>query len=389
LYKIIFVNSNTYKSTGDSNDLSSNFVHLARLALAGRQQDVHLHVRRVAKRVRETDPRLSEALMALLREAPTRSSPLRRDAATAMPVDLDSRLQLVRIEEVKALDVEPVFERELCVGLEQLVAERRDKKRLEAAGLDPSRTALFVGRPGVGKSLAARWLARELGVPLLVLDLAAVMSSFLGRTGNNLRFVLDYAKSTPCILLLDELDAIAKRRDDSSEVGELKRLVTVLLQEIDDWPSTGLLIAATNHPDLLDPAVWRRFDVLLEFPMPGPEGAGVAVQRFLGPLAEKRPEWVRILAVVLRGLSYSDIEREILRIRRAFALSEDKGGSRFEAVLLSRASALSHEERAALAAELVASKAASQRRAYELTGISRDTIRKALLADSTRGEMRK
>lgn len=381
--------SKTYDRSDELVGNGNDFVHLARLALAGRQQDVHLHVRRVAKRVRDVDPELSEALMALLRESPTRSSPLRREAAQAMPVDLDSRLQLVRMEEVKVLDVEPVFAPALRAGLEQLVGERRDMRRLAAAGLDPSRTALFVGMPGVGKSLAARWLARELAVPLLVLDLAAVMSSFLGRTGNNLRFVLDYAKSTPCILLLDELDAIAKRRDDSTEVGELKRLVTVLLQEIDDWPPTGLLIAATNHPDLLDPAVWRRFDVLLEFPMPGAEAVAVAVERFLGPLAEKRPEWARILTVALRGLSFSDIERLILRARRAFALSEEKGGAHLEAVLVSRVSTLSHDERGVLAAELVSSGAVSQRRAYELTGISRDTIRRTLRGVATRGGKRK
>src|SRR5665213_3572636 len=125
--------------------------------------------------------------------------------------------------------------------------------------------------PGVGKTLAARWIARELHRPLLTLDLSAVMSSFLGRTGANVRHVLDYAKGVDCVLLLDELDSIAKRRDDASDVGELKRLVTVLLQEIDDWPSTGLLIAATNHSDLLDPAVWRRFEMRVNFPMPGDE----------------------------------------------------------------------------------------------------------------------
>lgn len=375
--------TNTYKSLDEATIPAEDFVHLARLALTGRDQDVHLHVRRVAKRVREATPEFSEALMALLREAPTRSSPLRREIAAAMPVDLDSRLQLVRVEEVKTLGVEPVFDRSIWSGLEQLVRERKDGKRLEAAGLDPTRTVLFVGNPGVGKSLAARWLARELDVPLLVLDLAAVMSSFLGRTGNNLRFVLDYAKSTPCILLLDELDAIAKRRDDSTEVGELKRLVTVLLQEIDDWPPTGLLIAATNHPDLLDPAVWRRFDVLLEFPMPAADAVEVAVERFLGPLAKDHPTWVRTLSVVLRGLSFSDVERTVLQLRRAVALSEEKGVSQFETLLRARVSALSHDERAGLAAELVSSGTASQRHAYELTGISRDTIRRAVRSATT------
>ena len=109
------------------------------------------------------------------------------------------------------------------------------------------------------------------------------MSSYLGRTGSNIRHVLDYAKGVDGVLLLDELDAIAKRRDDATDVGELKRLVTVLLQEIDDWPSSGLLIAATNHPGLLDPAVWRRFELRVSFPMPGDDVVGGRHQCLLRP----------------------------------------------------------------------------------------------------------
>ena len=136
---------------------------------------------------------------------------------------------MVRLEHVTELLVEPIFSTAAKTALTQLVQERTKPDRLTTRGLAPTRSALFVGPPGVGKTLAARWLAKEINKPLLILDLSAVMSSFLGKTGNNLRQVLDYAKSEDCILFLDEIDAAAKRRDDNTEIGELKRLVTVLL----------------------------------------------------------------------------------------------------------------------------------------------------------------
>jgi SpoVK/Ycf46/Vps4 family AAA+-type ATPase len=166
----------------------------------------------------------------------------------------------------------------------------------------------------VGKSLAARWIAKQLNLPLLMLDLSAVISSFLGKTGVNVRQVLDYAKGLECVLFLDELDAVAKRRDDAAEIGELKRLVTVLLQEIDDWPPTGLLIAATNHAGLLDPAIWRRFDVLVQFPMPEPGQAVALVESVLGDAADG--QLYRAVAAAFSGQSFSEIERELLRVKR-------------------------------------------------------------------------
>ena len=165
----------------------------------------------------------------------------------AIPVDIDTRLQLARPEYPVELDIEPVWTDSIRQKLEQIIFERHQEKDLYAAGLHPTRTALFTGPPGVGKTLAARWIAKKLDRPLIVLELSAVMSSFLGRTGSNIRNIFDYAKGVNCVLLLDELDAVAKRRDDAVEIGELKRLVTVLLQGIDDWPPTGILLAATNH----------------------------------------------------------------------------------------------------------------------------------------------
>jgi hypothetical protein len=353
--------------------IEKDLVHLARVALSGRTQDVTALLHRFAKSYRDNTPVVATAIAALLREAPTRSSPLRRQTEAVLPVDVDTRFHLLRIEEHPLFEHEPVYAPEVKAALETIVAERRGSAALLEAGLEPSRTVLFTGEPGVGKTLAARWLARELSRPLLILDLAAVMSSYLGRTGTNLRHVLDYAKSLDCVLLLDELDAIAKRRDDRGEIGELKRLVTVLLQQIDDWPPKSLLIAATNHADLLDPALWRRFDVPLEFPMPGRDAIEAHLRAVLGPVCEGADAWSRVLAVALEGRSFSDIDRDVKAVRRKAALAGEAVDAHLPALLQGYAG--TKAARIALAAELVGSGLLSQRAAHELTGVARETIR--------------
>ena len=362
-------------SADDFQTITEDLVHLARVSLSGRPQDVQVFIRRAAKRYRKRQPELAEALTKLLQESPTRSSPLRKGAVAAIPVDEDSRLQLVRHELVTDLPAEPIFHENVMALLSQLVSERRLRDRLEQDGLTPTRTALFTGAPGVGKTLAARWVARELALPLLTLDLSAVMSSFLGRTGNNVRHVLDYAKGSQCLLFLDEFDAIAKRRDDATEVGELKRLVTVLLQEIDDWPPESILLAATNHSDLLDPAVWRRFDMVVSFPMPDEDAVRGAVHVFLGGLFADEPSWVEVLVHTLRGSSFSDIEREVMRLRRAATLNGSSVEDTLRDIIRGRIASLSRSERTELAVHLVRTERASQRLAHQLTGVSRDTIR--------------
>jgi SpoVK/Ycf46/Vps4 family AAA+-type ATPase len=349
-------------------------VHLARLALSGRTQDVQLYLQRVARRHRKNRPDLAAELIGLLRENPTRSSPLRRESAQPVPIDSDSSLRLVRVESPDPTTETPILELALFESLASLVEERRQTEKLLTAGITPAKSALLVGPPGVGKSMTVRWLASQLELPLLTLDLSAVISSFLGRTGSNIRRVLDFAKQTECVLFLDEFDAIAKKRNDQADVGELKRLVTVLLQEIDDWPYGSMLVAATNHPELLDPAVWRRFDTVFEFGMPTEQARKDAVRRFSdGDLEE---ELVDAVAAIYTSQSTSEIERSLMTARRATVLT----GRPFADVLIeqirAQISRLSREERRAVAELLKKVPGLSQRQVAGLTGVARDTLRK-------------
>lgn len=358
------------------NELPADFLQLARVALTGRKQDIQLILHRASKKFRDSYPEFTDALIALLQESPNSAVPLRKQFESPLPVDLDSRLQLLRVEKSQ-LEHDLVLSSRIRESLEQVLSERKNTASLLKHGLLPTKSILFTGPPGVGKTMAAKWLAEKLDKPLLVLDLAAVMSSFLGRTGNNIRYVLDYAKNTECILLLDELDAIAKRRDDSSEIGELKRLVTVLLQEIDDWPSSGLLIAATNHPSLLDPAIWRRFEIVSEFQNP----TEIQIEEFIHILLKeeiKNPQiWCKVLSKSFLGRSFSDIERLIILARKSAAINNVLLEEKLKD-LLAVNEKLNREEKIKLACTLVNEKIVSQRQAQEITGVARDTIRKNL-----------
>lgn len=267
---------------------------------------IEMRVRRFASFIRRDDPGLAEAIVPLLG-----SMRGLREAAQPTPIDADSRLRLIHREDEVRLEVDPVFTAPIQFALDRVVQERNSAEALDHAGLRPIRSVLLSGSPGVGKTLAARWLARELSVPLLTLDLASVVSSYLGKTGSNIRSVLQHAQGFPCVLLLDEFDAIAKRRDDDQDVGELKRLVTVLLQTIDEWPTQSLLVAATNHRELLDPAVWRRFDLVLEMPLPGHEERRRALAQFGVP-----SHLAGTLAKLTEGESLASVERAVRSARK-------------------------------------------------------------------------
>jgi SpoVK/Ycf46/Vps4 family AAA+-type ATPase len=354
-------------------DIETDFVHLARFAMEGRHDDAAALVRRTFRALLRDRPDLAAAAKEILKQI-SKGSPVRGAVAQPLPVDTDSRLELLRREFPVAIPTTPVWSESVAFLLSTIVEERRKAAELMTAGVEPTRSALLVGPPGVGKTLAARWLASQLAWPLLSLDLAAVMSSYLGRTGNNIRAVLEFARGTPAVLLLDEFDAIAKRRDDAAEIGELKRLVNVLLQAVDDWPGGGLLLAATNHPELLDPAVWRRFDRIVEFPRPGLPDVERFIRQELSDLGVP-PELLRLLQVAFDGSVFADIERELNSAKRnaivkGATMCQELEGKAHE---LLRAQGLS--QRVDRAKALIR-RGHSQRESARLTGVSRDTLRK-------------
>ena len=177
-------------------------------------------------------------------------------------------------------------------------------------------------------------------------------------------------------MLLDEIDAIAKRRSDDTDVGELKRLVTVIMQEVDEWPATGLLLAATNHPELIDPALWRRFDLVIDFKTPGISAVKAAIKRFLGPDYAHFDRWIDILTLAFNGKSFSDIERDLQRFRRAVALGTASDTDLIEEFIKLRAQVLDRQSRIDLAVLLAKQTHLSQHTVSDITGVSRDTIRK-------------
>ena len=189
-------------------------------------------------------------------------------AQSVTPRDKDSLLELFEIIESDITLNEVVLPVSQRTILDQIIEEQKNADKLIKHNMAPVNRLLLCGPPGTGKTMTAKALGHELGLPIAYVRLDGLVSSYLGQTSTNLRKVFDSVKNQRVILFLDEFDAIAKKRDDSNELGELKRVVTTLLQNFDNMPGNVFLIAATNHEHLLDPAIWRRFNVTITLDLP-------------------------------------------------------------------------------------------------------------------------
>ncbi len=229
------------------------------------------------------------------------------------PVDRERNLPLLDLREpVRRLD-DVVLSDETRSAVEEVLQEHHHQERLASYGLRAADRLLFYGPPGCGKTLTAEVIASELGLPLAVVRVDAVVSSYLGETAANLRKVFDFAAANAAVVLFDEFDALAKERADESEHGELRRVVNAVLQMMDAYVGRSVLIAATNHEAMLDLAVWRRFEEVLLFEPPNLEQLRrLLALKLRGVRREFEVEDTSVTAL-FEGMTHADVERVLRR----------------------------------------------------------------------------
>ena len=248
---------------------------------------------------------------------------------TPVPVDKETSAPILEVLFDDGLpQEEPIFNEKIREAVDSVVVEWTNYDRLLAMRATPSRSCLIYGEPGTGKTHLAKWIAKRMGLPVVMARLDGIVSSFLGTSSRNISNLFKFANRYRCVLLLDEFDAIAKLRDDPQEVGEVKRIVNTLLQCLDSRDEVGFTIGVTNHEHLLDPAIWRRFDVQIEIPKPSASVIPALVKKYLEPLPYSEAE-VEFLSWCLQGATGADVQKLANWLKRMSIIPEYREESLF------------------------------------------------------------
>lgn len=257
---------------------------------------------------------LSTQAVSTLSAMGMRSDPL-------VPVDTESRTVLADVVYPSENNIEVILSKGNLESLNSFILSYQNADKLNALGIGVSNTLLLYGPPGCGKTQCAYLIAKKLNLPLVVARLDSLISSYLGTTAKNIRALFEFAQKMPCVLFLDEFDAIAKARDDSNELGELKRVVNSLLQNVDAMSNDSLLIAATNHDALLDSAVWRRFEYKMKIEMPDYDAILQMIDLFTHNASNLSNKEKGELATAFVGLSGASIEEILVKAIRNAVIS--------------------------------------------------------------------
>jgi SpoVK/Ycf46/Vps4 family AAA+-type ATPase len=246
----------------------------------------------------------------------------------------NGKLPIARDERVQGLLTESVPERSLddlilpesvASACRELIEEHHRRELLRSYNLEPRHRLLLVGPPGNGKTTLAAAIAHALVVPLLTVSYEGVIGSYLGETAARLKRLFDYVRARQAVLFLDEFDTLGKERGDLHETGEIKRVVSSLLLQLDDLPSHIVIVTASNHPELLDRAAWRRFQLRLVLPPPTLAQREAWFQRVADRFPHPLGASPRVLAEALRGASFAELEEFSGDILRRWVLTLPDG----------------------------------------------------------------
>ena len=250
------------------------------------------------------------------------SEALRSDSTKRIgpqPTRGQSSALVLEVEAMRKLD-ELVLPANVRGAIDEIVEEHHRRDLLRSFGLEPRHKLLLVGPPGTGKTSLAEAIASETMLPLLVARYEALITSYLGETAGRLDALFDAVRVRPCVLFFDEFDTIAKERGDIHETGEIKRVVSSLLLQIDRLPSYVIVVVATNHPELLDRAVWRRFQARLTLPPATRSGIVEFLDRWVERSGVSLSYSHRTLADHLKGQSYAEVEEFVTTVQRRLVL---------------------------------------------------------------------
>ncbi|MDT0583374.1 AAA family ATPase [Brumicola blandensis] len=271
--------------------------------------------------------KLAEELRTLVDQA--KASRVIESKSKAVPISKPrgELANLLSVSYPKARLGDMVLSSDLTKQLERIIREQRHAAEILSHGLSPRRKLLLVGPPGTGKTMTASVLAGELGLPLFQVRLDGLITKFMGETAAKLRQIFESTHQARGVYFFDEFDAIGSQRGLANDVGEVRRILNSFLQMIEQDDSHSIIIGATNHPDILDNALFRRFDDLLHYELPDEVHIASVLKSRLSRIAIKNTSWKRLSNKAI-GLSYAELSRaadEVLKtalIERAEKISE-------------------------------------------------------------------
>tara|TARA_R110001599_G_scaffold353151_2_gene590448 strand:+ start:9457 stop:10449 length:993 start_codon:yes stop_codon:yes gene_type:complete len=252
--------------------------------------------------------KLAEDIRKLVDQAKARRDLPLENKATPISKPRGELGSLLGVSYPKSRLSDMVLNADLQQQLDRIIREQRHAAEILSHGLQPRRKLLLVGPPGTGKTMTASVLAGELGLPLLQVRLDGLITKFMGETAAKLRQIFESTKQTRGVYFFDEFDAIGSQRGMDNDVGEVRRILNSFLQMIEQDESHSLIIGATNHPDILDKALYRRFDDLLHYELPGQTHISSVLKTRLSRMAVKGISWNRLANKAL-GLSYAELTR--------------------------------------------------------------------------------